>query len=461
MRSPVDAIPPLSLDLFPAWMKASADFSDRWCVVGAGPSGLTALKNFRDRGLAVDGLERESDVGGVWNYGSGAGGVYASTYMISSKRQTQFLDFPMPDTFPPYPSHRQALEYLRSYASHHGLQESLQFGAEVTSIVADAGQWLVALKGETKPRRYRGVVIANGHHHVPLLPTIRGEFTGATIHSHEYRTPDILRGKRVLVIGAGNSGCDIAVEGAQHAAATFLSVRRGYHFLPKFLLGVPVDSADAWLHSWWIPLWLRRWLTRWLVGIASGSPEKYGLPAPDHQLFETHPIVNSQLLYYLGHGAIGVRPEVQEFRGQKVVFTDGREEAIDLVVYATGYQIRFPFLAEQELDWAEGRPDLFLHAFSRRHDNLFVAGMIQPNGGLWQLADWQGRLMAAFAESQEKHPVNADWFRRVKKDSRPDISGGISYVASPRHWLEVEYFAYRDLLQNLVRGFPAAETAQR
>jgi cation diffusion facilitator CzcD-associated flavoprotein CzcO len=234
----------------------------------------------------------------------------------------------MPDDYPPYPSHAQALAYLRAYARQFGLYEHIEFGRMVTQVAPVEGgeAWEVSVAGEERPRRYRGVVIANGHHWDPLWPDYPGRFAGEVLHARQYKSAEQLRGRRVLVVGAGNSGCDIAVEAAQHAEAAFLSLRRGYHFLPKFLLGAPVDGGNAFLHRWHAPLWLRRWITGWLVHIAQGPLERYGLPAPDHALFETHPIVNSQLLYWLGHGKIGVRPDVQELAGDRVRFIDGREE---------------------------------------------------------------------------------------------------------------------------------------
>lgn len=427
------------------------DLSDRFCVVGGGACGLTALKNLTERGIPAEALEREDDVGGNWYYGSPASSLIASTHLISSKRQTEFTDFPMPGDYPPYPSHAQALAYLRDYARHFDLYQHIRFGQGVTRIEpVDGGKtWQVTVAGE-EPRRYRGVVIANGHHWDPLVPQFPGNFAGQILHARDYKTPDLLRGRRVLVVGAGNSGCDIAVEAAQHATAAFLSLRRGYHFLPKFLLGKPVDAGDAMLHRWRLPLWLRRWITSWLVYIAVGPLERYGLPTPDHALFETHPIINSQLLYWLGHGAIGVRPNIAELAADRVRFVDGREEQVDLIILATGYKLSFPFIDSEHLAWRDGRPQLFLNAFHPRYHNLFVCGLIQPNGGLWPLADWQAKLMAAYLVARDRRPQRAAAFDRRKQEPPPDVTEGIRYLDSPRHLLEVEYFAYRDQLAALV-----------
>ena len=165
--------------------------------------------------------------------------------------------------------------------------------------------WRVTLTGG-ETREYGGLVIANGHNWDPKLPAYPGNFDGLSLHSARYKTPDVLAGKRVLVVGGGNSGCDIAVESAQHAAKTFLSLRRGYHYLPKFLRGKPIDVCGERLLSWGLPLWLRRQITRLLVFWTSGLPEHYGLPRPDHRLLETHPIINSQMLMQTAQLFVGL-----------------------------------------------------------------------------------------------------------------------------------------------------------
>jgi cation diffusion facilitator CzcD-associated flavoprotein CzcO len=424
-----------------------------FCVIGAGPSGLTAAKNLKQRGISLDCFEREDDVGGNWYFGKPCSSVYQSTHLISSKRLTEFTDFPMPDEYPPFPSHQQVLEYLRAYARKFGLYDDITFRTSVLRVEPAGDGWDVTLSDGQPPRRYRGVIIANGHHWDPLMPEFAGGFDGQMIHAHDYKTPDVLRGRRVLVVGAGNSGCDIAVEAAQNATATFHSLRRGYHFLPKFLLGKPIDVCGERLLRWRLPLWLRRTVSSVLVKVALGSPQRYGLPKPDHKLFETHPIINSQLLYYVGHGAIRVKPHVERLCGDRVRFTDGSEEQVDLIVCATGYKLSFPFIDQQHLAWHDGQPQFYLNVFHPRHDHLFVAGLIQPDSGLWGLADYQSQLIASFITSIERDPPTAAWFRRLKATAHEDLGHGIDYVDSPRHAIEVEHFSYRERLKRLLKKF--------
>jgi hypothetical protein len=427
------------------------DRAEKYCIVGAGSSGLAVAKNFRQAQIAFDVLEREDDVGGNWYYGKPASSVYRSTHLISSKRLTEFTDFPMPEDYPEYPSQEQAWEYLRSYARAFQLYERIEFNRSVEAIEPDGKHWTVALAGG-EVRRYGGVVIANGHNWDPRIPSYPGSFDGLAIHSSQYKTPDVLGSKRVLVVGGGNSGCDIAVESAQNAAATLHSVRRGYHYLPKFLLGKPTDLCGERLLRWRLPLWLRRMITRRVVHLALGGPQSYGLPAPDHKLFETHPIINSQMLYYVGHGKIDVKPDVAELCGSRVRFVDGSAAEVDVLIYATGFRINIPFIDRKHLNWSHERPELFLNVFHPQYDNLFVAGLIQPDSGQWGLVDYQAQLIGRFIQACRGAPSRAERFRRWKRARRPDLGSGIEYVRSPRHLLEVEHFNYRRRLQELIRS---------
>ncbi|MGD9647339.1 MAG: flavin-containing monooxygenase [Pirellulales bacterium] len=429
----------------------TVDRSQSYCIVGAGSSGLAMAKQFADQGIAFDVLEREDEVGGNWYFGTRGSAVYASTHLISSKRMTEFKDFPMPDSLPDYPNHRQVCQYLRSYARHFDLYPRIEFHTTVERIEPAGDSWDVRL-ADGQRRTYAGVVIGNGHNWDPKYPDFPGEFTGTTLHAASYKSPDVLRGRRVLVVGAGNSGCDIAVESAQNAAATFHSVRRGYHYMPKYFMGMPADVLGENMLRWHAPLWLRRATASILAKLILGWPQDYGLRKPDHRLFETHPIVNSQMLYYVGHGDITVKPDVQQLVGDRVRFVDGSEEQIDVIVYATGYKISFPFIDREHLAWKDGRPDFFLNVFHPRRDNLFVVGLIQPDSGQFGLVEWQARLIARFVAAQQRRPDLAERFRRIKSVGHVD-TGKIKYLNSSRHLLEVEHYSYRKRLQKLAAMF--------
>ncbi|HEY7123837.1 MAG TPA: NAD(P)-binding domain-containing protein [Ktedonobacterales bacterium] len=435
---------------------AVLDCTSKYCIIGAGSSGITAAKNLKQVGIAYDVFEREDDIGGNWYYGKSHSSVYRSIHLISSRPLTEYTDFPMPSEYPDYPSHAQVLAYFKEYVRHFDLEKDIQFNTEVTRVEPDEGGWLVTLGnpqtgaqiGET--RRYAGVIIANGHNWHPKFPEYPGTFTGKVLHSCEYKTADVLREKRVLVVGAGNSGCDIAVEAAQNAARTFHSVRRGYYYVPKYLFGKPADQVGELSLKLRVPLSVRRAVNTFLLRMVAGTPQKFGLPKPDHKLFETHPIVNSQMLYYVGHGDITPRPDVQELRGERVLFADGSEEPIDVIIYATGFKIVFPFMETALLNWKNNHPSLYLNVFHPEYDNLFVVGLIQPDSGQWGLEDIQAQIVARYLVALKRDPAKAARLRELKKRGQENYGGGVQYKESTRHYVEVEHFSYRHKMQKVL-----------
>ncbi|QDU86938.1 putative oxidoreductase CzcO [Pirellulimonas nuda] len=421
------------------------------CVVGAGSSGLAVVRWLAELGIPCRCFERQPALGGNWRYGSPASSVCRSTHLISSKRLTQYRDFPMPAEWPQYPSHALALEYLERYAHAFGLHQHIAYGTGIERVcrLPDGGWGVTPAGGQQQ--RFAALVIANGHNHAPRLPAWAGRFTGEGVHSGAYRTPDMLAGKRVLVVGGGNSGCDIAVESAQHASRTVLSLRRGYHLLPKFWRGVPIDVVGEAMLRWRMPLAVRRQLARLVAYLMMGDPRTLGIPKPDHKLFESHPVINSQLMYALAHGDIAVAPDVQQVDGQRITFADGRSETFDLVVYATGFEITAPFVDAQELNWRGGRPDLYLNVFHPLHDDLFVAGLIQPDSGQWGLVDRQAELIARYLHGLHAERPAATRFRDRKHARRDDLKSPVKYLDSPRHLLEVEHHSYARRLEREIQ----------
>jgi hypothetical protein len=423
----------------------------KFCILGAGSSGLTVVKNFQDRGIPFDCLEREGDIGGSWNIANSRSSIYRSTRLISSKRLTEYADFPMPEDFPDHPGQRLICQYLRSYVEHFNLRPHIQFSVGVNWLEpASAGGWLMTLESGER-RRYRGIVIANGHNWDPRWPSYPGQFDGEAIHSSQYKTPDLLAGRRVLVVGGGNSGFDIAAESAQHAAATFHSLRRGYHILPRFHDGLPVDECGEWMLRWRLPLWFRRLAAARIARLTWQQQGCRDLPRPDHALFATHPVINSRWPLDVTQEKITVKPDVAGLRGQAVRFADGSDEPIDLIIYATGYNITFPFIAREHLNWRGDRPQLCFNVFHPARDDLFVAGLIQSDSGQFGLVDRQAQLIAAHVAGLAGNKRSAASFRRFKRRNASAAGRRIRYIDSPRHLVEVEHYSYRRTLEKWIR----------
>jgi hypothetical protein len=425
-----------------------------WCVIGAGPSGLTALKNLRACGIAAECLDREERLGGNWRFGAASSRIFASTRLISSKSLTAFTDFPMPRHWPAYPNHALCLEYLERYAERFGLLPHIHPRSAVERVEPAAeGGWRVRL-ADGRQRHYAGVVIASGHNHDPRFPDIPGRFSGPFLHAADYTSPTQpvdLSGRRVLVIGGGNSACDIAVDASAQAARTVLSLRRGYYVVPRFIMGRPADLRSERLLKLGLPLWLRRMLSLRAIAREVGLPWRHGLPRPDHRLWESHPIVNGDLCRLVDRGRIVPAGPVARFEGETAIFADGRRESFDVVICATGYRITHPFIDGAHLAAdADGCPRLFLNLLHPDRDDIAVVGLIQPDSGQWGLTDLQSQLVARMAVAARRAPKASAWLYRVRR--RPAPAGPIRYVDSPRHRLEVEHFSYAQTLARLVQA---------
>ena len=387
-------------------------------------------------------------IGGNWRYenDNGTSSAYRSLHINSSRKLMSFKAFPMPADYPDYPGHTHIAKYFDDFARRFGLTERITFQTEVVAAEPDGDEWEVTIESEAagrETRRYRAVLVANGHHWKPRWPepAFRGseEFQGEQIHAHYYREPEVLEGKRVLVLGIGNSAVDIAVEASRIADATFLAMRRGAYVLPKYLNGKPIDEAAPPLASR-LPLAVQRFFMGRMLKVAIGQMTDYGLPKPDHKLLEAHPTVSSELLSRVGHGDIAVKANIDCFAGGRIVrFADGSEEEIDLVVYCTGYEISFPFLDEQVFPVSENRLPLYRRVVSVENPRLYFIGFIQPLGPIMPIAEaqseWVADLLtgrAALPSVPEMHAEIVDYQRKMGK----------RFVASKRHTIEVDFHPY-------------------
>lgn len=420
------------------------------CIIGAGPAGLSAARAFRRLGIEYDHYERHTDVGGIWDLANAGTPMYESAHFISSRTTSGFYDFPMPDSFPDYPSNRQILAYTRSFADTFGLRDRIEFGSAVVDVEQDGDGWLVRLQSGVE-HRYGAVVCASGVTWEPRLPDHPGTFDGEVRHSVTYRSAEEFRGKRVLIVGLGNSGADIACDAAASASAAFVSVRRGYHVIPKHIFGIP---SDVWAQTGPpIPIRLERPIFKALLRLVQGDLTRLGLPKPDHQLFESHPLLNSQLVHHLQHGDVAIKPDITRFDGDRVVFDDGTSEQIDLVLYATGYDWSIPYVPEKYFDWAGGRPRLYLTAFNPMHRNLFGAGYLEVNSSAYTLFDQVTNVLAQHLHDQVHNPTRAAAFDRKVRTDRPDLSGGINFIGTDRHKGYVEVNAFRRYLAKIRKEF--------
>lgn len=421
----------------------------RYCVIGAGAAGLAALRTLQKEGFAADCYEKSDQVGGHWHHD------YDALHLITPKKSSGFEDFPMPEAWPTYPSRDQVREYIASYADHFNLRQQIRFNSQVENIepigAAGCDGWLVSVNG--KQHLYQGVLVANGHLWDCAFPPEAQHFSGISLHSGQYRNTDQLQGK-VLVVGCGNSGCDLAVDAAQHRLTTDIVVRRGQVFQPKALLGVP-RAEIPFLNE--LPPELQNAVTQVLTLISLGRWENYpGMPEPESwDLEKQPPVVNTLLMYWIQHGRINVRPAIASITGKTVTFSNGHQAEYDSILWATGFHTRLPFLDERLLEWQDGVPlRTAAMTLPTTLENLYFVGLAAPRGPQWPTYCQQTRLIARMLQLREQGISNLS--QLIATQQQPDAR--IDIVR--RLWLENLDETWRTL--NLLEKFnSAASTPSR
>ncbi len=415
--------------------------AQRVCVIGAGVSGLAACKYLHQAGAPFDCFDERESVGGVWAYTEEPGITCAweSLNQNSPRGTYAYGDFPMPDHYADFPKPAEVWEYLNNYVDHFGFRDRIRLKTRVERVEPRPdGTWDVAL-GSGEVRRYAAVVVANGHHNEPRYPSYEGHFAGETLHSRDYRRRDGYAGKRVLVVGLGNSGSQIAVDVSYAADQVLLSTRRGAWVLPHFIRGKPYD---AWLNPppWWVlrstPGRLRGAMVSRYYRLLLGSPARFGLPEPDHHFGEALPTVCEGLFDRLGNGRIAVKPEVTRLDGRRVLFADGSEEAVDAIIYCTGYQTTFPFLDREIFSADDNRVRLYKRTFLPRHPRLCFVGAFQAMAPAFvPVFEAQARLVADYLSGDYALPSSEVMEREVERDLAAIER---EFVRSPRNNYQVQ-----------------------
>ena len=425
------------------------------CVIGAGPSGITAAKNLLDQGLQVTVFDYGHEVGGNWVYSDSEGhsSVFETTHIISSRTLSQYEDFPMPENYPDYPSHKHLAAYFQEYARHFNLYPHIRFNTLVSSCqLKEDGRWMVKTTNRAggngaveEVHVFDALAVCNGHHWLPRMPQYPGHFDGEFIHSHTVKRFSHFRDKRVLVIGGGNSACDVAVESSRVATSVDMSWRRGYWIVPKFIMGKPADVFSHKLD--WLPRWLWKKITHLSLKIRNGSNSLYGLPEPEGPIGSHHPTINEDLFYNIRHGKIKPRPDIEKLDGHTVFFTDGSSADYDIVVACTGYIISHPFFDNSFIDYREGEVPLWLKMIHPDIGNLYFIGLFQPLGCIWPGSELQSRIMAREIAGKWKRPANVRQLIREEL-AHPDFH----QVNTPRHTITVDYHRFRNRLLNQLKN---------
>jgi dimethylaniline monooxygenase (N-oxide forming) len=424
--------------------------SQRACIIGAGSSGIAACQVLQARGIDFDCYEVGSQVGGNWRYlnDNGMSSSYKSLHINTSRQIMEYASFPMSDEYPTYPNHVQIAHYFDSFVDHFGFRDKIRFGTEVTEVApADDGGWDVTVRhrdtAATETHRYDAVLVANGHHWDARMPepAFPGSdtFTGVQMHSHDYKDFVGVEDKRVLVLGIGNSACDIAVETSKVSERTFLAMRRGAHVVPKYLFGIPTDHLTTSPLAQSPFLWTKRLGLSVLLRLARGRITKYGLPKPDHKVLSAHPTISDDILTRLGHGDIVVKPNIDRLERDKVWFVDGTAEQIEVIVYCTGYRITFPFLDTSLVSCVDNDVELFHRVVDPDHPGLYFIGLVQPLGAIMPLAEAQSHWVADLLDGSATLPSRTEMRREIARYHRVLQK---RYVASKRHTIQVDFLEH-------------------
>ena len=425
-------------------------------VIGAGPCGITAIKNFNDQGFEVTAFERCEGVGGNWRFNdpSGHSSVFETTHIISSKYTSFYEDFPLPKDASDYPSHKERLKYFNDYADHFDINRLIKFGTEVLHCkYTDDNKWIIqwrSLDSENiNEDKFDALVVCNGHHHEPRYPSYPGDFSGEYLHSHDYKSAKPFAGKRVLVIGGGNSACDVAVETARVTKRTTISWRRGYHLIPKFMFGLTTDIFSY--KSRWLPVPLRVPFMKFMLELIQGKNEDIGLPKVTNSILATHPTVNSELYDAIRHGKVKPKPDIDKIDQNTVHFKDNSHEDFDVIIACTGFKIKHRFFDKDLIDFENGPVPLLHKMIPANINNLYFIGLFQPLGCIWPGAELQSKLAAKHLAGLWE--PNSDMQKLIDFEiSNPDVQ----QVESPRHTITVDDFSFRKRLKKELRATKSA-----
>jgi dimethylaniline monooxygenase (N-oxide forming) len=422
------------------------------CILGAGSSGVAAAKALKEKGVAFECFEKGSDLGGMWRYenDNGASSAYRSLHIDTSRRNLGYSDFPIPERYPDFLSHWEVAEYLDAYAERFGLRPHIRFRTEVVDVSPSGRSWTVRLKGGEQ-KTYSAVLVANGHLWDPRWPEFPGRFDGLAVHSHHYKTADPFEGKRVLVVGIGNSAVDIAVDLCRRAKSVHLSTRRSAWVMPKYLMGIPVDRWGAFfVRKLRLPVRVSRSILQRLMFLTVGDQARFGLPKPAHPMWKEHATLSQELLPYIGHGWIKVKPDVRELQGDRIAFADGSSEPFDAVIYATGYKTSFPFLKPEVFEVRDNKVALYRRTLPPQLPGLYFVGLLQPIGATIPLVEIQARWLAAVLAGEVKLPDRTTMEAEIARHQRNLAK---RYVNSARYTLEVDFKEYAaQLRRDLQRG---------
>lgn len=434
-----------------------SDTKQKYAIIGAGPCGLAMIRCLSKKNIPFQAFEYHEDVGGIWNQDNPLSTMYDSAHLISSKTMTQYEEFPFDEKVADFPSQKVLKSYFQNFANEFNLYESIRFNSNIKSVTRNEDGTMRIQYEDRKSKEefsddFKGVIFATGlfnkgNETIPTWPGL-DTFDGELLHAANYRSNDIFAKKRVLIVGCGNSAADIAVDAVHRAQSVHMSVRRGYYFVPKYILGKPMDTLNGKIKKV-LPEKIKKIIDKKVLKAFAGDPVKFGFPKPHYDIYESHPVINSLILHHIGHGDIEIMSDIEKISGNTVYFKNGEKNDYDLILTATGYHIKFKFIDKELLNWKGNCPDLHLNIFHPKYDNIMVLGLIEATGIGWQGRYDQAELVSEYLLQKMKSPDKPSLkrFDQERQENQTDLRGGMNYLNLDR----MAYYVHKEKYMQTVK----------
>lgn len=410
------------------------------CVIGCGASGLPVVKALVDRQISFDCFEAGTDVGGNWtiNNSNGMSAAYESLRSNTTKEAMQYADLPMSESVTDYPDHRQIKNYFDQYCEQFELRQHIVFNTRVDNCERNTdGSWQVTTN-DGKERSYQHLIVANGHHWAPSWPkpAMPGNFDGLVMHSHSYMSPFDpvdFSGKKIVILGTGNSAMDIACELSQPSFenTVYLSIRNTPWILPRYVFGRPIGGTGSFFAPWKI----QSYLTQLLLRVSHGTPMAHGLPQPAYKPLQSHPTISQFIYDKIDNGDVIPKANIKALKGSRIAFVDGSEVDVDVLIYATGYKVSFPFFQPELIAAPNNKLALWQHMIKPDIDNLFFVGLFQPLGAVMPLAEKQAKLIGDVLLNKLRLPPLGDMLEDIEQEQ---VEMRNRYPDTERHTMQVD-----------------------